>query len=569
MIDKIIITSDFLRWSHDKMSNKWFSQLFEFYLEHVTELPVYIVGNALYNNKNCHYIAFDVEEFYSYFGVNISALSQTEKLKAWLKIFNLNEFHKKAYEYVYNIFKNSLVVGHEMSNILTNILDYYKIPYIDTNTHPIRYMDDQFFGFRSNVPEIYEKILDYQYDEINFYIFANYMKSSFVFRNCIPSLKENSVLFCGQMDIDKSIIDYKTNDIYRILEHKKEFEESIKGFDHVYVKNHPYYQMSKELNDYFNSLGNVEFTNSNFYTLVSSPQIKKVVAISSGTLIEAKYFGKQTQSLLRNSINIQNEKKVDTHKFISVYGDYWTLQFWSGILSPVIKTKKIENNQFIYLRNKLRNSRFMYWGFTDFDQEYLLEQLQTDINNIVLNKSLFTDYKGRIIDLKKRTFSKMSRIYKSINKVNLLKCLKLNVPLDKKILCNKDISYLIDLHGFGRFEHWGVWTTQSEAIMKIKVPSAKNNYSLEMKVRPFINKAKPELRCCIYVNNRRAASPRFTLEKNTDYINIPVRREWLNSSKVVISFKFELLKSPKALGLSEDCRLLGMGIEYIKLTKGK
>ena len=36
MIDKIIITSDFLRWSHDKMSNKWFSQLFEFYLEHVT-----------------------------------------------------------------------------------------------------------------------------------------------------------------------------------------------------------------------------------------------------------------------------------------------------------------------------------------------------------------------------------------------------------------------------------------------------------------------------------------------------------------------------------------------------
>ena len=327
--------------------------------------------------------------------------------------------------------------------------------------------------------------------------------------------------------------------------------------------------MSKELNDYFNSLGNVEFTNSNFYTLVSSPQIKKVVAISSGTLIEAKYFGKQTQSLLRNSVNIQNEKKVDTHKFISVYGDYWTLQFWSGILSPVIKTKKIENNQFIYLRNKLRNSRFMYWGFTDFDQEYLLEQLQTDINNIVLNKSLFTDYKSRIIDLKKRTFSKMGRIYKSINKVNLLKCLKLNVPLDKKILYNKDISYLIDLHGFGRFEHWGVWTTQSEAIMKIKVPSAKKNYSLEMKVRPFINKAKPELRCCIYVNNRRAASPRFTLEKNTDYINIPIRREWLNSSKVVISFKFELLKSPKALGLSEDCSLLGMGIEYIKLTKGK
>ena len=105
--------------------------------------------------------------------------------------------------------------------------------------------------------------------------------------------------------------------------------------------------------------------------------------------------------------------------------------------------------------------------------------------------------------------------------------------------------------------------------MKLNVPLDKKNYSLEMKVRPFINKAKPELRCCIYVNNRRAASPRFTLEKNTDYINIPIRREWLNSSKVVISFKFELLKSPKALGLSEDCRLLGMGIEYIKLTKGK
>lgn len=567
MINKIIITSDFLRWSHDKLSNKWFSQLFGFYLKQVTGLPVYVVGNSQFSTQDPFYISFDVAKFYSFFGFNILDLPQNDKLKAWLKIFNVNKFHKKSYEYVNDIFRDSLVIGHEMPNILTNIFDHYKIPYVDTNTHPIRYMDDQFFGFRSNVPEIYEKLLDYQYNEMNFYVFANYMKSSFIFRNRIPVLKENAVLFCGQMDMDKSIIDYKTNDIYRILEHKKEFENSLKGFDHIYIKHHPYYQMSKELNDYFKSLGSVEFINDNFYTLMSSTQIKKVVAISSGTLIEAKYFGKETQALLRDSVDLQNEKKIETHKFISVYGDYWTLQFWAKILSPVVKTNDLRNDQFAYLRNKLRNSRFMYWGFTDFDQEYLLEQVQTKINNMDSRKSFWGNVKNQSGCLRKNIFAKLHKMSNSLNKVNLLKCLNLKFPLNKEVLFNHDITYLASLKGFGKFEHWGVWTTQAEAKMKIKVPSVKQDYSLLMKVRPFVNKENPDVACCIYVNNRRAATVSFKLGKAVEEINVPIRSEWLNSRKACLIFKFDNLKSPKCLGLSEDCRLLGMGIESVKLIK--
>src|SRR5574344_2685982 len=100
--------------------------------------------------------------------------------------------------------------------------------------------------------------------------------------------------------------------------------------------------------------------------------IKKVVSISSRTSIHAKYFRKNVQTLLPESIQLQKANTFDKCKYITINQDFLRLAFWSRILKPIVDTKDFEwNLGFSEYQNKLRNSRGIkcYWGFEDLNQE--------------------------------------------------------------------------------------------------------------------------------------------------------------------------------------------------------
>jgi hypothetical protein len=137
--------------------------------------------------------------------------------------------------------------------------------------------------------------------------------------------------------------------------------------------------------DYLKTLANVEITQENFYSMCSRPDIKKVVAISSGGLIEAKYFGKETEHLLHPSVNLQYGNEFDKEKYINIYEHFFSFHYWADILSPVIKTKDYPKELGFYgSKNKLRNSRGFrdWWGYQDFDHEMLkLDLISTASKN--------------------------------------------------------------------------------------------------------------------------------------------------------------------------------------------
>ena len=169
--------------------------------------------------------------------------------------------------------------------------------------------------------------------------------------------------------------------MYSILNHKEEFKEAIKGYNKIYYKRHPKVSHDKPVLNYIRSLTDVEIIDTNFYLLCSRPDIKKVVSISSGGLIEAKYFGKETQHLLHSSVNLQYGTDFDKDKYINVFEDFFSLKFWSDILSNVINTKTFSDSIGFYgQKNKLRNSRGYkdWWGYEDFDHEVLKSDI---INN--------------------------------------------------------------------------------------------------------------------------------------------------------------------------------------------
>jgi hypothetical protein len=374
-IKKIILTGHPLR-DYTGRCTTWFPDLISYYVESVSNLPVYTIVPQTFTTLDVedNYIIFDYVKFFGFYGIN-------HNINAWGELYYRHEYNEEAYNYVESIFKDSLVIGYEIDSCILNILDYFGIPYIDAYISPIRFLDDQLFSFTSNNENIYNKILKYRLPEEKIYIQANYLKTFYRQRYWKEIGNVPAVLFIGQTDFDRSLIHPETGELYSILNHKEEFKEAIKGYNKIYYKRHPKVSHDKPVLNYIRSLTDVEIIDTNFYLLCSRPDIKKVVSISSGGLIEAKYFGKETQHLLHSSVNLQYGTDFDKDKYINVFEDFFSLKFWSDILSNVINTKTFSDSIGFYgQKNKLRNSRGYkdWWGYEDFDHEMLKSDI---INN--------------------------------------------------------------------------------------------------------------------------------------------------------------------------------------------
>lgn len=365
-IKKIIFASHPLR-EYASYAPNWFSSLLYKFVEFTTGLPIeFLVPPSFASLKlEDNHIPFDYIKFCEFYGLNYTK-------QTWGELFYNKEYNKEAYDYVESIFKDSLVISYEMDACILNILDNLQIPYIDMYLSPIRFLEDQLFSITSNFSEIYNKILEYRLPEETIYLQAEYLKTFYLMRDFEKMQKTPTVLFLGQTMFDRSLINPKTGEIYSILNHKEEFERSIQGYNNIFYKRHPKVNNDLLIVDYLKSLGNVHITTDNFYSLISDHNIKKVIAISSGGVTEAKYFGKETQHLLHSSVNLQYGTDFDREKYINVYEHFFALHFWADILSPIINTKDFPNKIGFYgSKNRLRNSRGHrdYWGYEDLDHE--------------------------------------------------------------------------------------------------------------------------------------------------------------------------------------------------------
>ena len=365
-IKKIILAAHPLR-NYGKYVAAWLPNLFSYQVAAVTNLPTYtlVTPNFYTLGIEENLIQFDYVKFFSFYGINYSKNS-------WGELYYNCDYNKEAYEYVQSVFKDSLVISYEMDACILNILDYFKIPYIDMYISPVRFMEDQLFSITSNFEDVYKKILQYKLPEEQIYLHANYLITFYRQKYCNKIQRNKAVLFIGQTAFDRSLIHPKTGEIYSILNHKDVFREAVDGYSKILYKRHPKASNDSPVLEYLKTLGDVEIVEDNFYEMCSRPDIQKVVAISSGGLIEAKYFGKETQALLHPSVNLQDGTGFDKEKYINVYEHFFSLHFWADVLSSIIDTKDFPPEIGFYgSKNKLRNSRGYkdWWGYQDFDHE--------------------------------------------------------------------------------------------------------------------------------------------------------------------------------------------------------
>lgn len=322
--------------------------------------------------------AFDRDVFYHFFDLEYSE-------KNWVKIFYAEEIPQKAIDYLRERFAGCLVIMIEAPLVFLKIFDMLGIPCIDLTIHPIRYMDDLLLGFKANSQEIYQKLLKYQVNEFYFSFYAGLLKGTFQRRTSDKDdILPNSALFLGQTPVDRSLLNDKKV-VVSVFDYQSELEQLGKDHSVVYFKPHPLVATDDAATEYMKSLDFVKIIAPdarNTYDLFACDQIKTVTALSSGTLYEAKYFGKKVKYFFKQPFHFAEEydylhspQSLSINEiYVSIYRDYFSPHFWADVLAGFFPT--VENAFKLpveQLQNKLRYALNSRWGHKDVQSVFIDE----------------------------------------------------------------------------------------------------------------------------------------------------------------------------------------------------
>ena len=437
-IEKIIITGDMLRPSVDgngndqKINITWLYYLLKFSLSQSTSINIEVLN---WENKQ---EAFDSKKFY--------ALNNHQSMpKDWIELYHYDDFSNASLEYMEKCFDNALVIGFELPEIFMKIFDKLNITYIDLIIHPIRYLDDILFGMRTNNKKIFHKLKQYQFHSQTFSIYAGIHHATVSRMPKKVHLEKGSALFTGQVEIDKSLI--KDGKVLSILDYKKEFSNIAKRYKKVYFKKHPYAKGNNEVEAFLQTFKNIEFIDENFYYLLGQEEIEAVYSISSSTVLEAKFWGKESDYLHKNPFNLLHDDDCNFNStaYIPVYEKFLLPSFWSDILSDVIETNSIPHIELPVKPNRLRNSLQNYWGYNFLDIDILLKHSDT------LN------------------YSSMSRNTKKNSVVDILEYLQPEIDSKRKELESMDTSGLKKVKKPSLFQQYqnSRWKSKAQRIKHV------------------------------------------------------------------------------------------------------
>lgn len=368
-IKRIVFIGDLLRCQNGYTGFADRSLGWEYYLLKEQIFQATGIQPVVYYTNNTQ--KFNIFKFYELCGFELS-------MENWIKIA-CGEYSNEAKEYVYECFKDTFVIT-QVGGALLKVLDDLNIPYIDIYVSAFKFLEDIHLAFRTNIPEVRKKLVNYTFNENHLYIYANYMKSYYwAERNKVNlNIKPNSLLLLGQTDVDLSLI--KDNKLVLLSDYIKRIEDLCSKFNKVYYKPHPFAKHNNSNEIFIRSLENIQIIDTNFYKLMLEKNIVAVAALSSGTLTEAKYFGKESYYISHKFVNYCFDKNPTKEDFVLINDEYYSPTFWKDILSPILPTKICDYFNFHNKANICRNSLDISWGYEISTCE--MKDLKANVQNI-------------------------------------------------------------------------------------------------------------------------------------------------------------------------------------------
>lgn len=257
-----------------------------------------------------------------------------------------------------------LVVGFELSDTARAAIEEAGAPWLDLRIHPLRFMDDIFLAFETNVKAIEEKLQLYRVDEALCRYHADLVRATVIKLKKDDIVPKNSLLLVGQTEKDRVVFDGQKYlslpdrlDAIRPLAHSCE---------HIYFKPHPYAGNGRAIvRQLRKALGDVRIIRQNIYFLLANDGVRHVAALNSSVLHEAKYFEKETTFLYMPTFD---------ERQIGVYDDFLGGAFWSDILSSLLPTVptalKLPSQP-----GRMRRALNDFWGYNAIGEAVVLNDI--------------------------------------------------------------------------------------------------------------------------------------------------------------------------------------------------
>ncbi len=363
-IERIVITSDVLRIENDEERSAFIKNtnfIYRILNKQLTSSSR--LGVEIIDSGKCQ--KFDCRKAYVYLNLEVS-------LENWAKVFDLDieKIPSDLISYFEKIYQGSLVVGFELPPIMVKIFDILNLPCISISWHPIRFMDDIFFGFLTNNSDIFERIDRYKLPESAIYISAETFRARAL--RSESKIECEKILLIGQTKIDRSVIsndkivslnDFKTE--ISVLEN----ENKLSFKPHPFANRNDYECLTAKYN-----LSVIE-KDANIYKILANEDVHKVAAISSGTLHEAKFFEKETISFIKGIQEfVYGENEFSNNIFLPVMNNFMSVDFWADITEPVLGEVFRDKYKILHKPNRLRTAACISWGYEELGLKQIIEK---------------------------------------------------------------------------------------------------------------------------------------------------------------------------------------------------
>ncbi len=223
---------------------------------------------------------------------------------------------------------SALVIGFELPKEAGQQLDARKQPYLSLAIHPLRYMDDIFFAFRTNSDAMLRTLQAHEVNPVLCQAYANMVQATVLKSKKKPLLPPDTLLLVGQTERDLVIFDGES--YLSLLDFIDAIAPLAATHRHVVFKPHPYARNNRMMHRQLKKrLGKVAMTYANIYHLLSQPTLSHVCALNSSVLYEAEMFMKTATFLYKPPFN---------GEALGIYDAWLSGSFWSTLLSPHMAT---------------------------------------------------------------------------------------------------------------------------------------------------------------------------------------------------------------------------------------
>ena len=366
-LKRVVFTGDFMRPSPDGSrptqhhNIRWLCNLLSSQISMATGLPHEVLSWNSAGVRDGRLGDGDIHRIYQMLGLRCD-------IRSWAAIFDQDQLPACVERLFQALFAESLVVGFELPPYLENFLSRNEIPFVGLTMHPVRFLDDIFFGVRSNILSSQEHIFQYRIDEAFVRAMAGIQKASAARYFPDISVKSDSALFLMQTWYDQSQI--RNGRFTDVSEHLADIVDMAADHREFLVKEHPL--LPNPATPMLQArIPNLRMVTGNVYGYMALPEIKTIGTISSSVGVEADYFGVNAQTILHNPVPLRRRDDDVTDAYVGVYDAFLQTDFWRNILRPILRVTPQDGCIIPPKPNRLRISMRAFWNFNEIDSDVM------------------------------------------------------------------------------------------------------------------------------------------------------------------------------------------------------